>query len=370
MKQLYKFKILASLLYNSLSKKRPHIGYVGHFKQTQNLGDRLFETAYGKLFPDCGFIDYHSGCKYTQLLPAAVFNIFDIGLLAGGTLINRSQRALRAAEEFFPACKYPVVFGTGAASPEFWDTMEDYQSFKDEWIQVLSLCKYIAVRGPLSADILNSWGLKNVSISGDPVFALAPDKNNPVFYPKTLTINAGYSWWPQPGKQKMWGNEEEFFRKIVKLAVRAQKEGWKVKWVGVIPQDMTVLYELAAESRSEYEPVLLNDYNEFCSYVTQTSVFVGMKLHATALAVCNYVPSIMLEYRPKCRDFMESAALGEFNIRTDKIDIDDLWDRIVSLDAQRDYYSSMFFEKVTRMAVKQKQMALDLIQDVKVSIKQ
>ena len=39
----------------------------------------------------------------------------------------------------------------------------------------------------------------------------------------------------------------------------------------------------------------------------------------------------MIEYRPKCRDFMDSVGLEEYVVRTDKMSVDVLKDRMTAL---------------------------------------
>jgi len=65
-------------------------------------------------------------------------------------------------------------------------------------------------------------------------------------------------------------------------------------------------------------------------------VFVGEKLHSVILAMCAHTPGVMLEYRPKCRDFMMSMGLGELNIKTDEITGGSISDRVEALYASLD----------------------------------
>ena len=51
-------------------------------------------------------------------------------------------------------------------------------------------------------------------------------------------------------------------------------------------------------------------------------LFVGQKLHATILSYCANTPAIMVEYRPKCKDFMASINMDRFNIRTDEFNVE------------------------------------------------
>lgn len=54
----------------------------------------------------------------------------------------------------------------------------------------------------------------------------------------------------------------------------------------------------------------------------ECEVFVGQKRHSTEIACMNRVPSLMIEYRPKCRNFMANLDLEDFFIRADEFDAD------------------------------------------------
>jgi polysaccharide pyruvyl transferase WcaK-like protein len=60
-----------------------------------------------------------------------------------------------------------------------------------------------------------------------------------------------------------------------------------------------------------------------------------MKLHATVLATCALTPSIMLEYRPKCRDYMESIGQGRFTFKTSDFRAGELWEIVEEWNRRR-----------------------------------
>jgi len=80
----------------------------------------------------------------------------------------------------------------------------------------------------------------------------------------------------------------------------------------------------------------------FKRQVSRCSVFLGMKLHATILALCSHVPSIMLEYRPKCRDFMASVGLERYCIRTDELESQNLASLVEVASDQRPEIQQVF----------------------------
>jgi polysaccharide pyruvyl transferase WcaK-like protein len=46
-------------------------------------------------------------------------------------------------------------------------------------------------------------------------------------------------------------------------------------------------------------------------------VFIGLRLHSVIFSYCATTPAVLIEYRPKARDFMQSIGMDDFNVRTD-----------------------------------------------------
>ena len=64
-------------------------------------------------------------------------------------------------------------------------------------------------------------------------------------------------------------------------------------------------------------------------------LIVGQRLHALVLAAAAGVPGIMLEYQPKCRDFMESIECSERSFRTDHLSAGQLIEALDELSSSR-----------------------------------
>jgi len=60
-----------------------------------------------------------------------------------------------------------------------------------------------------------------------------------------------------------------------------------------------------------------SDPFRFMDLVSECDLMIALKLHAGVLAMCRSVPVVSLEYQPKCRDFMESMGLEDYNLRAD-----------------------------------------------------
>ena len=356
-----KTRIVSRYLWQGLTVKRPHMSYIGAWDETPNLGDKALIVAARLLFPQCGFIDYPYSRPEPFYLAAKNFRFIKYGLLAGGTLINRTPRALKMAAESFPLCKNSIIFGTGVANPSFWAARPHWENSIPQWKPLLERCSYIGVRGPMSAEVLTEAGIDNVEVAGDPILVLAeqwgPDRP---YIDKSIGLSISH-----PGIDPhvdMWGTPEQLHDQYVKLAAIARKNGWKVRWLIADPREMDLVTKIAKLSGTSQEICnSFGDYKTYLDLVRPISVFVGMKLHSVALATCAYVPSIMAEYRPKCRDYMRSIGQDANTIRTDQFNADKVWQQVEHMNSERQRMSRSLYENIKPVHDKQKQKAHDLI---------
>lgn len=306
-----------TILKAAIMDRRPNLYYVGGWLGKDNLGDEALFSAYHNLFPRFSFIHYDGGRLGAGI--ARKLSSSRAGILAGGTLIGQRRNWLDIASSFLEICPSLLVFGTGVDDPSLWSgetTIED-------WIPILERCDYIGVRGPQSADLLQSHGLTQVEIVGDPVLTFAADHVNPSPVPRTLGLNIGTA------DGRLWGSEDRVCEEMARLAKTATKAGWSVKWFAVWPKDLEITRKAASAGGSGHEicPIFRN-HREFMAQVRSLTAFVGMKLHATILATCALTPAIMLEYQPKCRDYMKSIGREDTTFRTDMFRADEIWDLV------------------------------------------
>jgi polysaccharide pyruvyl transferase WcaK-like protein len=156
---------------------------------------------------------------------------------------------------------------------------------------------FVGVRGPLSAELLSEVGFSNVEVVGDPVLVYASDtmEDCAAYEPNLIGLNIG---WDRSMKQ--FGTEAEIYERITTLAKRARSAGWKVRWFVVCPADLEMTVEAAAKSGTSEE--IIQCYTNASEYIAgKIAAFCRMRLHSVVLATCAYVPSLMIEYRPKCR---------------------------------------------------------------------
>jgi len=329
----------------ALLTKRPRIGYVGGYQEHKNLGDEALYAALKRLFSSGSFVDYNRG-----LLPQAIVRHLpgcDLMLMAGGTIIGgHKESAYQWAKTCFGLAPHGVVFGSGVVSPEFVSAvLKQPVEIQKQWADIIKSCDYVGVRGPLSRKILEDWGIPGAEVIGDPVMSLARGEMpvGRVADDKLIGFNVGQS------RGNVWGSEDHIREQFVKLAQIAGKAGFRVRWFVVWPEDLPVTQRVVRDAGLPVDICeFYDDYNGYMDAVSSVNAFVGMKLHATALATCAFVPSVMLEYNPKCRDYMESIGQGPNSLRTDEFTAEKVWEMVKNLFANRSAVSRRLFEEIAK----------------------
>lgn len=340
-------------LNTALRRDKTPLAYVGGWLGQSNLGDEALYLAAQRLFDRCRLLHYDGRRTLATLLEYVPLIRF--GALAGGTLINRSREWFDIAESFQTAGGELLVMGTGVAHPEFWSRYNDFIDTRAAWIPVLRRCAYVGVRGPLSAQLLSDAGLQTVDVIGDPALIFAERTACDNWIPNSLGLNLGQA------RQWQWGTDEQLRVEFTKLAQFASTQGWAVRWYVVWADDYETTRMAARESGTESEIVCIYDDPEaYLRDVRRMSVFVGMKLHASMLAMCAYVPLIAVEYQPKCKDFMASVDQESFMLRSDAFRAEEAWELVKKLSHERTQHSEVLFRSVNKLKSKQVAKAKDL----------
>jgi hypothetical protein len=341
------------------SHSKPRVAYVGGWLGHNNLGDEALFSANQVMFP--GVSLYPMKGRREDAAPARLTRVFHSAMLAGGTIINKNNDGLMRARRMLDIAERCFVFGTGVADPEFWESRkleggEPWRNNLVQWVNLLRRCDYVGVRGPLSQRILTGAGLANVEVIGDPVLTFADGSRGMRYHEKTLGLNVSI------GDGHMWGEDEKSVLKgLVRLASLAKDAGWKVVWFVVLPKDYSVTEHAAKETGTDERiHAIYTDHAKYLDLVSESSVFVGIKLHAVVLATCAGVPSIMLEYRPKCRDYMESIQQGHLCKRVDLATTEDLWEQVLELHGKREEYARQLAEGISRLRTIQQQKACSI----------
>ena len=261
-----------------------------------------------------------------------------VAILGGGTIINHNYvdqyRALRARTG------RPVpVFASGVGNVDFWTQKRpEWRDRRREWVEAFAELPVVGVRGPLSRDLLADAGATNVEAVADPALLLRPNAaDGPKGHPSSdrrggrVGINIGVTL---GGATTMWGTPDEVTREVAATARRLLAGGRDVELFAVWPKDLAACHTVAslvADDRVRVAPVLV-DASAFITYVREHyDAVLAFKLHAGVLAAAAGVPMVVLEYRPKCRDFALSIGWDDYCARTDVADADWMHERIEHL---------------------------------------
>jgi len=256
-----------------------------------------------------------------------------MGILGGGTLIYGTSY-LPVVQRLLSQGIPMYSFGTGVLDLTFWNTYGTPPSEEErKWDQVLLNFRKILVRGVGSQALLKRKGISS-TVVGDP--ALAFCRRAPFSLPRTkvLGLNIGQC------RNILWGNnEEEVFEIVAEAAAIIGHHGWRIRLFCVFREDWDVIIRLRDRLGQTVTNVVA-EYRQPESYiqnVEQCDVFLGLKLHSVVLPFCRGVPSIMLEYRPKCRDFMKTVGAEDRCLRCDQMTSQQLVKQVFSAyeDAER-----------------------------------
>lgn len=295
----------------SRNTKGYYCGWAGH----GNLGDEvLHDVIVDLLGKKIALYDKSYLSRVVNIYSKINKNIFDCFILGGGTLIGRPLY-LNKLEQYPSPLK--IAFGCGVMNPEYWSHVPSHVDLRNEWVSQLNSFDYISVRGPISKRILSDWGVnKDVRVIGDPVLYISDNMIVPKKNHKILGINLGVS------RGQVWGgNEEKVLHDVVRELKILKTKGWSFKFFPVWDADIEYIKN-AAKLLGEIKPYIVENFlnkNLFMHELRSVDVFIGEKLHAVILAACTHTPIIMIEYRPKCRDFMSSMDLEKNNIRCDQV---------------------------------------------------
>jgi polysaccharide pyruvyl transferase WcaK-like protein len=304
----------------------PYIGLVGY----ENLGDELLYQAHKELFPSHVLEPYRKDTVLVGELARIIGRPFcDHSILGGGTLINdgvwieKTEHLLRSGSKMF-------CIGTGVATPGF--EARGANDLLSRWVNALNSFEFVGVRGPLSKATLDNAGVKNVIVTGDTALSLTTDD----VLPHTSTGVVGLNYGDVAGNP-MWGDPARYRKELISTTKELLEEGFAVRllpvWRDDIPSNESFVAEVNDSRCSLIE--VFDSYDAYSRELKKCDFFIGQKLHATIMAFMNGVPSVMIEYRPKCRDFMASLDLDQFIIKTSEFQSKRFWNMFSLLQRDR-----------------------------------
>ena len=292
------------------SAEPPGVTYVGWLGR-ENFGDEAMLQAVRQLLP--GAAVSHKAPNRRLLM------------LGGGTLINRLTY-LQSLRQFDSPRIERAVFGSGVADPAYWGLTEP----TDQWIDFLDSCVYVGVRGPRSEALLREWGYEGeLEILGDPGLSITPAK--PVKTETGLVVVS-----PAWTDGELWGGDDTaVFAALAGLVGSLRAEGRRVAYLSCSPGDDRHIMEIMRQSGSvdaDYVAAYA-DHDAGVELLARAEVVVAERLHAAVIAAACDRPSVLIEYRPKIRDFARSVDQEDFVLRSDETSVERLNQMVTDVTA-------------------------------------
>ena len=313
---------IANQRFTSLSYPKHRLGLICGGRG--NLGDDAMLEAAERLFPNARLLPYIYPKQEGrfELIGLSGIRYFDSVILGGGTLISSTwfDMVRTALQQGLGVWS----LGTGVGSSGF-----DQPNHIDlsAWKPLLADFQRLGVRGPRSKDMLNAMGLANAEVVGDLALSLTQDHltalaDSPRFA-LNISVPVGQSY-----------NEGEYIRlqELELVLPKLIHQGWQPVPVAMHPSDVEPIRQLLQRLSMEHLPIpVLSSADDFFELVSPCSFTIAVRLHAAVLSCCVGVPPLMLGYRDKCLDFMESMHLEDWHIGLQTAQPSEISDKVLLL---------------------------------------
>ncbi|NIR34560.1 MAG: polysaccharide pyruvyl transferase family protein [Actinobacteria bacterium] len=324
-----------------------YLGWLGH----QNLGDEAVHQAAARYLAP-GTLAWRPERVPSPFGGVAGRLTHTMTMLGGGTLLGG-----RYIDDFVAAPREQrAVFGSGVIDPAFPHSYRGGAGSLDRWVDAIRDIPVLGVRGPRSQEILAERGVA-AEVIGDPVAAYVCPEGHWDPVERTIGLNVGQS------NGAVWGSELSLLAGIADSIRALVADGWSVEYYVVWPGDLEVTRMIARDTGTANAPIhtIYVDPEEFLLRSRHLTAFVGLKLHAVALATCAGVPSASIEYHPKCRDFMASIGLDRLVVRSDEISGPAVGELVARLVAEGPAISAAARDRLTDLRALQQAAASRLV---------
>jgi polysaccharide pyruvyl transferase WcaK-like protein len=291
------------------------VAYVGWTGQS-NLGDDAIAEAVAAALPGAVFEDAPIGTRTmvdAMLRPARHTDRHLV--LGGGTVLGRRIWRLHLGAALRHVARRPAfMLGPGVEDPAFARRRRLPETRElNHWRPLLGAFDRVTVRGPRSLELLTDAGIDAVMI-GDP--ALLCGMSQPGARGEGVVgvvLGCG---------DDLWGHDQARVVAEAAAAIATVLGPRSVRFLTVNPADAPSHVRAASllglptgriEVVRAWTPAAFDEAVEGCEVV------VSQRLHGAVLAAGRGVPVAMIEYQPKCRDFMASIGAADLCARTDDL---------------------------------------------------
>lgn len=295
-----------------------------------NLGDEAMIYAARHALPEARLTRRQTFPNWPRLEARIRARGRDHLLVSGGTLIHGGETHwLDYVERRAGQGGQIGVFGTGIAFTP--DQIATRSPAYDRWSALLQASPNVYLRGPHSVETCRQMGAE-AEIFGDFCFLLF-DRDliaaTPAERSETIGLNVGECL----GDQVLF--EAACVEIVKKLAPRH-----RLVFHVVVATDIPATERIIAAAGLNEDQINI-EYHYFDPWAFMASVrtyhaFIGLKLHAAGLAMVAGVPSLMMAYLPKCRDFMAPFEGGDAFLVDLPLEVEDVMGRLdtVTQDGQ------------------------------------
>lgn len=337
------------------SPRAAYVGWVGE----GNLGDTAMHRAHARLLPGMSFPPVPNLGRnrvLDDILRRTELEV-DAVCLGGGTLIGNGafRTTLFQTEALAPRAPRFMI-GTGAEDPAFVGRRARTDAKERRlWAKRLRSFEHIRVRGPQSAAYVADLGL-DVEVVGDPALALADGFEPPAVSEGRVGLNVGWA-------DDLWGDDNlAVADAFVDLGRLLRERGHEIVVVQTWTGDQAVGRSVAARIGGGVRVVAARSgVDSVIREIGRCEVFVAEKLHAAIFAAIAAVPTVAVEYQPKCRDFQRSIGRDGFCVRSDHLSSGGMADMVEELRAQRAAHSASTARAVALLVERQREHARTIL---------
>lgn len=309
-----------------MKKSITYLGFAGH----GNLGDDAILEVYRRFLPEYDL--WRMPVKKTEVIRVAASGRLIAHrrapmLLGGGTVLGRTiwRHHIRRTRLLLNP-NTSVMLGAGVEDPDFrGDGQYTSRDELTQWHSILERFGSVTVRGPRSREILASVGI-DAPIVGDPALLLGEADLTPrVNDDGPILVNLTH------GEDQWGGKGLDWSAHVIPVVADLIRAGHTIEFVSMEPEDTpknNVAIAQLGGSLRHHSPATTD---ELMDLLRGARLVVGTRLHACVLAVAVGVPTVSLEYRPKCRDFMASVEADQYCHRVDRLEGDGLRDSVDDL---------------------------------------
>ena len=292
----------------SRADSRQRLAYIGD-PGCGNVGDDCMYLALQEALPQFAFPTF--GSPRQERLGAAMrlggSRYLTGVMLGGGTLISAYPYWIEQTEAALSLGLPLWAIGTGVGSA-------GYELAPDvdlrAWKPLLPQFRRVGVRGPRSLAALAAMGVTgNTEVVGDLALCLARPGLVPLSDPPSFAVNLAL-----PNMADYGHGEYAAFQGLEVAARTLCRAGWRCRPVAMHPSDVLPLTRFLAAIGISETPYLPPNADALLRFLAPCHFTAAVRLHAAVLSCCAGVPPLMLGYRDKCLDFMESMTLSDWHL--------------------------------------------------------